>query len=233
MSGYQYQAVFSNGIGTPATTTTATLTVQTPPSVTVNPSDQTVVSGGTVSFAAAASGNPAPTVQWEVNTGSGFTSLADGGVYSGSSTNTLTITGADAAMGGFQYEAVFSNGIGTPATTAAATLTVQIAPSVTTSPSDQTVLEGGTAVFTATGDGDPPPNVQWQVNTGTGFGNLTDNGVYSGTNTDTLTISGATTAMSGYQYEAVFTGAGYARYDDCGHADRYPDTHDRHLELGR
>ena len=37
MNGYQYEAVFSNGIGLPATTTAATLTVQTAPSVTAEP----------------------------------------------------------------------------------------------------------------------------------------------------------------------------------------------------
>ena len=60
--------------------------------------------------------------------GSGYTSLGDEGVYSGSSSDTLTITGATAAMNGYQYEAVFSNGIGLPATTTAATLTVQTRP---------------------------------------------------------------------------------------------------------
>ena len=43
-----------------------------------------VVTGGV------AGGEPTPSVQWEVNTGSGFTSLTDGGVYSGSSTDALT-----------------------------------------------------------------------------------------------------------------------------------------------
>ena len=71
------------------------------------------MAGGTATFTAAASGNPAPSVRWEVNTGSGFTDLTDGGVYSGSSTGTLTITGATPAMNGYQYEAVFTNAAGT------------------------------------------------------------------------------------------------------------------------
>ena len=54
-------------------------------------------------------------MQWEVNTGSGFTNMTNGGVYSGSSTGTLTITGATAAMNGYLYEAVFTNA--RPATT--------------------------------------------------------------------------------------------------------------------
>ena len=92
--------------------------------MTTSPTSQTVFAGTTATFTAAASGNPAPTVQWDVNTGSGLTSLTDGSVYSGSSTGTLTITGATAGMNNYQYEAVFTNGVGTPASTTAATLTV-------------------------------------------------------------------------------------------------------------
>ena len=196
------------------------MTVQTAPSVTADPSDQTVLAGGTASFTAAASGNPTPSVQWEVDTGSGYADLSDEGVYSGSGSDTLTITGATATMNGYQYEAVFSNGVGAPATTTAATLTVQTAPSVTTNPSDQTVLAGGTASFTAAASGNPTPGVQWEVDTGSGYTSLSDEGVYSGSGTDTLTISGATAAMSGYQYEAVFSNGVGAGDHRGGHADR-------------
>src|SRR5208283_3305482 len=120
---------------------------------------------------------PTPTAQWEVNTGSGFTALTDGGVYSGSSTSTLTITGATLVMSGYQYEVVFTNAAGNT-TTPAATLTVQTptAPTVTTEPSDQTVVAGSMATFTATASGLPTPSVQWEVNTGSGFTALTDGG---------------------------------------------------------
>ncbi len=48
--------------------------------------------------------------------------------------------------------------------------------------------------------------MQWKYNTGSGFANVpTNTGVYSGYNTGTLTITGITSAMSGYSYEAVFT----------------------------
>ena len=47
--------------------------------------------------------------------------------------------------------------------------------------------------------------VKWQVNNGAGFTNLSDGGVYGGVTTTTLTITGATADMNGYQYRAVFT----------------------------
>src|SRR5205814_1401943 len=96
----------------------------TPPctssSVTTSPSNQTVTYGApSATFTAAASGSPAPTVQWQVNTGSGFTNI-------GGATNTiLTISNPTVAMSGSQYRAVFTNSC-TPGTapSTAATLTV-------------------------------------------------------------------------------------------------------------
>ncbi len=197
------------------TSTAATSTISvvqgtnTVPAVTTQPTAQTVNAGGTTTFTAAASGYPTPTVQWEVNTGSGgFTDLSDTGVYTGSGTGTLTITGATSAMNGYQYEAVFSNAAGS-VTSTAATLTVQTvqaAPVVTTQPAAEAVVVGGTTSFTAAASGTPTPTVQWEVNTGSGgFTDLSDTGVYTGSSTGTLTITGATSAMNGYQYEAVFT----------------------------
>ena len=48
-----------------------------------------------------------------------------------------------------QYRAVFTNGIGSPATTTAATLTVNFAPIIGTNPVSQSVTVGQTASFTA------------------------------------------------------------------------------------
>lgn len=49
--------------------------------------------------------------QWQVSTNGGNTwnDLADGGFYSGTTTNTMTVTGVPAAMDGFQYRAVAIN----------------------------------------------------------------------------------------------------------------------------
>src|SRR5262249_26526061 len=60
---------------TPTPTPTPTPTCN-PPSVTTNPSNQTVTYGvASVSFTAAASGSPAPTVQWQVSTGGPFSDI--------------------------------------------------------------------------------------------------------------------------------------------------------------
>ncbi len=99
---------------------------QVPPAITTQPTSQTAVDGSDATFTAAASGTPAPTLQWQVSTdgGNSWTDLADSDPYSGVSTGTLTITGAMTAMNGWQYHCVASNGVSPDATSDAAVLTV-------------------------------------------------------------------------------------------------------------
>jgi len=89
-------------------------------SVTSNPSNQSVTYGADATFTAAASGNPAPTIKWQVDTGAGFNDI------SGATSATLNITTPTVAMSGNQYRAVFTNTCnGTQtANSTAATLTV-------------------------------------------------------------------------------------------------------------
>lgn len=96
------------------------------PTVTTDPTSQTVTAGSNVSFTAAANGNPTPTVQWQVNTGSGWTPLSDGGNVSGSQTDTLTLTNVAGSMNGYEYRAAFTNSVngGTTTYSNPATLTV-------------------------------------------------------------------------------------------------------------
>jgi hypothetical protein len=90
----------------------------TTPSVSTQPTNQTVTYGAASAvFTAAATGTPAPTVQWQQNTGSGFTNIG------GATTTTLTINNPTVAMSGTQYRAVFTNTCGS-VNTNAATLTV-------------------------------------------------------------------------------------------------------------
>ena len=191
----QYRAVFDNGIGTAATTQAAVLNVGQIPVVSTNPVNQIVSLGGTVSFTAAGTGSPAPTVQWQFssNGGSSWTNITGG------TANTYSFTPGytdDHTL----YRAVYSNRIGvTPSTPA--NLIVKFAPVIATQPASTTVLENTTATFTPVVASDPPANVQWQVSTNSG-------GIWSD-------ISGATAASyttpvnsatnNGYQYRATYT----------------------------
>jgi hypothetical protein len=102
-----------------------TVVAASAPVVTTQPSSQTASAGGTVEFTASASGGPSPTVQWQVNSGSGFTNVNLGGVYSLDATGDLIISGATTTMSGYQYQAVFTNNSGS-VTTNTATLNVTL-----------------------------------------------------------------------------------------------------------
>lgn len=73
----------------------------------------------------------------------------------------------------------------------------------TTQPANTATCVNSNASFTiASSNG---TQYQWQVNTGSGFTNITNNSTYSGATTATLTITGATAAMSGYTYRCQVT----------------------------
>jgi hypothetical protein len=81
--------------------------------------------GASVQFSAAATGTPAPTLQWQrlaVGTGS-WANISDGGNYSGATTTTLTVSSVTTAMNGDQFRCVATNASGS-ATSSQAQLTV-------------------------------------------------------------------------------------------------------------
>jgi autotransporter passenger strand-loop-strand repeat protein len=193
----QFRVIVSNGAGS-VISNVAKLTVKTtsPPAVTLNPVNQTTNAGSTVSFSAAASGNPTPIVQWQVSAGGGaFQNIT------GATSTTLSFT-ATASQNGNQYRAVFTNSAGS-ATTSVATLTVNspaTPPTITTNPSSQTAAVGSTVTFTAAASGNPTPTVQWQVSTGGAFTNI------AGATSTTLSVTVAA-SQNGAQFQAVFTNA--------------------------
>ena len=159
-TGNLYEAVFTNSVGS-VTSNPATLTVNTVPAITTQPTNQSATAGDAVTFTAAASGTPAPTVQWQVSTdGTTYTNV------SGGYRDDVELHHYRAQTGNL-YEAVFSNVAGS-VTTNPVTLTVNSAPAVTLQPANQSVTAGNTATFTTAASGSPTPTVQWQVSTDNG-----------------------------------------------------------------
>ena len=184
-NGNKYRAVFTNAGGS-ATTTAATLTVNTSPTVTTNPTNQTACEGQPVSFTAAANGSPAPTVQWQVSSGGPFSNI------SGATSTTLSFT-ATTAENGKSYRAVFSNECGS-ANSTAATLTVNQNTS-TTDPTDQTVCQGAPANFSTTASGTGPFTYAWTLDGSPTGGNTSSISVATGSlsvgnHTVSVTVSG-------------------------------------------
>jgi hypothetical protein len=124
------------------------------PSITTQPTKQTVMAGQTTSFSVAATGTAPLSYQWQKN-GANIVGAAN------ASYRTPATTVADS---GSTFRVVVSNTAGS-ITSAAATLTVNpamAAPTITTQPANQTVTAGQTATFTVAASGTLPLRYQWQ-----------------------------------------------------------------------
>jgi len=174
-------------------------------SITGQPSNVSTCVGSNTSFTIAASGAPL-TFQWQVNTGSGFVNIPAGAPYGGTTSAMLTITGVTAGMNGYLYRCVVSNGCTAGINSASASISVGSNATVNTNPVNSTICESASTSFTVAATG--ATSYQWQVNTGSGFVDLTNTLPYSGVTTATLTITNASAALTGYQYRCVLGSCG-------------------------
>jgi len=180
-----------NGQASRTVTADLTLTIAagggggaTAPSITTQPTSQTVTAGGNASFTIAASGTAPLTYQWRQN----------GVNVSGGTSTTLSLTSIATNQAG-SYTCVVSNSAGT-ATSSAATLTVNpaaVAPTITTQPTSQTVTAGANVSFTVAASGTAPLSYQWRLN-GANIGGATS---------ATLSLTSVTTGQSGGSYSCV------------------------------
>lgn len=123
------------------------------PSFTTNPVSATVCENGSVTFTVAATGTPAPTFQWRKNS-------VDIGGATGTSLNINPVTSGDAGT----YDCVATNSCGsTPS--AAATLNVNTAPSITLQPAGGQGIDGQSFTFIVNATGTPAPTFQWRKDT--------------------------------------------------------------------
>lgn len=178
---YQYQVNVSSGSSTA-------------PAFTTHPASQTVASGSSVTFAAAATGTPAPTFQWR----------KDGANIAGATASSYTINPVAPANAG-TYSAVATNAAGS-ATSNAAVLTVQAGLVFTTHPASQFVGVGGSLTLTVSATGVGAVSYQWRK----------DGVAIAGATGTSFTINGAQFPDSG-TYTAVAT-------DSAGSASSNPAT---------
>ena len=123
------------------------------PSFQTQPASHAVIATQNTTFTVAVTANPAAAYQWQrLPAGSStWGNLTNVSPYSGTSTATLTITGATIAMSGDQFRCIATNGLGS-LTSSPATLTVTIPPHITSSNTATfTMSQPGSFAVTATG----------------------------------------------------------------------------------
>jgi len=115
-----YQLVVTNNYGS-ATSSIASLIVLSPPSITIQPTNQAALIGSTVVFSSGATSQSLMSYQWVKDGGA----VINGGQISGADTPTLTISNLQMSdAGDYQFEA--SNTNGTSASTPASLMIVPV-----------------------------------------------------------------------------------------------------------
>ena len=204
MSNYQYRVVVSGTCPSPVTSSAAVLTVISPVTVTTQPSAATVCDPGNTSFTVAGSGSGV-IYQWQLSTdgGANYSNIANGGVYTGATSATLSLTGVSVVMNNYRYRCLLSNATcTTPAISTAVVLTVNTVPALSSQPQDVTLCSGSNNTFTVTATGSGL-TYQWQLSTdgGTSFNNII------GATSSSYTVSGTTVGMNNNRYRCVVSGA--------------------------
>jgi hypothetical protein len=183
----------SNGCGI---TDSVSVTVNNAPVIGTNPADLTACENTTVTFTAAATASPAPTLNWQVSTNGGAT-------YNnlGVTSNTLSFN-CNQSHNGNKYRVAVSNGntCGTVYSTAA-TLTVNTIPLITTNIFGNVgFCTGSNISLTTAASGTPAPTVQWQQSSNGGVTYTNIPGATSNTFTTPALIG-----LNNYNYQAVYS----------------------------
>jgi hypothetical protein len=189
-NGHIYRCAIGSLSGS-ANSNNATLTVNTPTTVSTQPANAAVCAGANVSFSIAATGSGL-TYQWLENTGSGYSPIG------GANSATLNRSGVSSGMNGYLYRCLVTGSCNSD-TSNAASLTVTPLLSITTQPTSSIITCVGSNVsFNIVAVG--VTNYQWQVEDGSGWANI------SGANSATLNLNSVTASMNGNQYRCALTG---------------------------
>lgn len=198
-----YDVVITNSCGS-ATSATAELTVSTPPSIAVQPASQTDCLGESVEFTVTATGGESPySYYWEMRP-----SAADSWVNA-QTVNNISVNNDIILVSNIgdsnnpdqaQYRVIVTDACGNKDTSSIATLTVNqvLTPAVIDS---VTVCQDGGASFSVLTSGSNPVSYRWQLE----GANISDDAVFSGTSTQTLTINNAQVSERGtYSAQVTF-----------------------------
>ena len=195
LHGYQFRCVVSDSNGKKAYSNAATLTLK--PRITTQPADKSLLVGSTAKFTVAATGKATLTYQWQYRKNASA-SWANSG-QQGAKTDTLLVS-TTAALHGYQFRCVVTDGNGQKSYSNAATLTLK--PRITTQPVDKDLLVGSTAKFTIAATGKGTLKYQWQFRKNAN--SEWADSAQSGNKTDTLLVS-TTAGLHGYQFRCIVT----------------------------
>jgi hypothetical protein len=206
-NGNTYQCAVSNRYGAVTSAPPALLSVGSAaaaPAISGPSQNISRAAGDLVVITASATGTPPLSYLWYFN----GTRLGDANEYSGTASNALAISDAQVSDSG-AYSVVVTNAAGAASNLVASLSVVYPPPVIISQPASTVTFVGGPAVFNVTGPG-TPLSYQWYARgSAASLTALSDTGEFSGSQTATLTITGAGFAdATNGGYFAVITDPG-------------------------
>jgi hypothetical protein len=198
INGYQFRCVVG-GTCTPSVTSDAVdLIVDFPPVITATDQNQIKCIGQPVTIKSYVSGTAPLLYKWRKD-GVSITDWSDLSEY-----NISAVGALDAGKYDYLVKNI-CNAVGVESDDV--TLTVNTPPTVNIHPAPVTICEGSqpTVKFTVSATGGT--SLQWQVDEGQGYINLTNNATYSGVTSNELTVSNPSADMNQYQFRCQIIGS--------------------------
>lgn len=148
-------------------------------------------------------GGPSATTTrtWQMNTGSGFTALANGARFSGVTTDTLRINNIDFDLNQASFRCIAA-GSNCSDTSDVVVLSVTCNAMLENNPVATSGRMNETATFTVSSY-DSLAGFQWQVNSGSGFANIQNGGGVSGATARVLQLSNLSLTQTGHSYRCI------------------------------
>jgi gliding motility-associated-like protein len=162
-----YRAIVQSDICAPATSSNALINIKSLPSVVTQPSDIGVCENATTSFNTYATGDGL-TYNWYVssNGGTSYTSLTNSGIYTGTTTDNLTLSSPSTSYNNYKYKVLVKGTCDeTGVYSLPALLNVYSGSTITIlqNPSNNTICQGSTTSLAVTANG-PSLGYQWYSN---------------------------------------------------------------------
>ena len=183
--------------------TSVTVKVNSPATISVQPLPQTNCYGNQVQFSVTITGTVGTvTYQWQQKPPSGIFSDITGANSSSLTINNIGMNGQN--VDGTEYQVIVTDDCGS-VTSAPALLNINTITDITPDNTNTTICSGGSIIYSVTTQG-TVVSYQWLKQNGTNWDPISDGINYSGTTTSQLSISNATPAQSGsYRVSVTFS----------------------------
>jgi hypothetical protein len=204
LNGAQFRCIVSGAAPPQAISATATLTVQGAPTITAQTPARAICEGLNCAFSVTASG-VGLSYQWQFDNGNGWTNLTNTPPYTGANNPAIQIAGSPFSLHLTNYRCIVSGTCAPPDTSAPVFIWVNQLPNVVTQPISDSICVGENALFSITATG-YTLQYRWQIDTGSGYADLTNTPPFSGVTTINLNLTAPSSTLNGARFRCIVSG---------------------------